>query len=147
MDDAGNTRDDLKVPEGDIGNEITASQEEGRDILVRSIPKFREQPHIFCLWRKYFKLLFFFFTVHRPHCLRRGGCHCHQGEHGCGQVSGLQGRRNEEWRLRIPRDQWCLENTTTPHCNRERSGRFSFYERFSSSTPKRWITLRRLASS
>merc|ERR1712014_316856 len=29
MDDGGNTRDDLKVPEGDIGEEIKSSMEEG----------------------------------------------------------------------------------------------------------------------
>ena len=34
MDDGGNTRDDLKVPEGDLGNEITTSIAEGKDILV-----------------------------------------------------------------------------------------------------------------
>jgi len=33
MDDGGNTRDDLKVPEGDLGAEIKASIEEGKDIL------------------------------------------------------------------------------------------------------------------
>jgi len=33
MDDGGNTRDDLKVPEGDIGEEIKSSMEEGKDIL------------------------------------------------------------------------------------------------------------------
>ncbi|TRY79083.1 hypothetical protein TCAL_05912 [Tigriopus californicus] len=33
MDDGGNTRDDLKVPDGDIGAEIRSSIEEGRDIL------------------------------------------------------------------------------------------------------------------
>ena len=36
MDDGGNTRDDLKVPEGDLGAEIKASIEEGKDILVSS---------------------------------------------------------------------------------------------------------------
>lgn len=34
MDDAGNTRDDLKLPEGDVGNEIRAAIDEGKDILV-----------------------------------------------------------------------------------------------------------------
>ena len=34
MDDGGNTRDDLKVPEGDIGEEIKSSMEDGKDILV-----------------------------------------------------------------------------------------------------------------
>ena len=36
MDDGGNTRDDLKVPEGDLGAEIKSSIEEGKDILVSS---------------------------------------------------------------------------------------------------------------
>jgi translation initiation factor 5A len=35
MDDAGVTRDDLKVPDGEIGLEIRSSIEEGKDILVR----------------------------------------------------------------------------------------------------------------
>jgi translation initiation factor 5A len=33
MDDAGVTRDDLKVPDGEIGLEIRSSIEEGKDIL------------------------------------------------------------------------------------------------------------------
>jgi len=33
MDDGGNTRDDLKVPDGEIGEEIKSSMEEGKDIL------------------------------------------------------------------------------------------------------------------
>ena len=37
MDDGGNTRDDLKVPEGDIGEEIKSSMDEGKDILVSLI--------------------------------------------------------------------------------------------------------------
>ena len=36
MDDGGNTRDDLKVPEGEIGEEITNAIAEGRDIMVSS---------------------------------------------------------------------------------------------------------------
>lgn len=34
MDDAGNTRDDLKVPEGDLGEEIKGAINDGREILV-----------------------------------------------------------------------------------------------------------------
>ena len=34
MDDAGNTRDDLKVPEGDIGEEIVREHGDGKDLLV-----------------------------------------------------------------------------------------------------------------
>jgi len=33
MDDGGNTRDDLKVPEGDVGTEITAAHGDGKDIM------------------------------------------------------------------------------------------------------------------
>lgn len=33
MDDGGNTRDDLKVPEGDVGSEVTAAIADGKDIL------------------------------------------------------------------------------------------------------------------
>merc|ERR1712190_331730 len=33
MDDSGETREDLKVPEGDIGEECKAATSEGRDIL------------------------------------------------------------------------------------------------------------------
>ena len=35
MDDTGNTRDDLKVPEGDIGEEIQREYGDGKDLLVR----------------------------------------------------------------------------------------------------------------
>ena len=34
MDDAGNTRDDLKVPDGDIGEECKSAIADGKDILV-----------------------------------------------------------------------------------------------------------------
>jgi translation initiation factor 5A len=34
MDDAGNTRDDMKLPDDEIGLEIKTALEEGRDILV-----------------------------------------------------------------------------------------------------------------
>ena len=34
MDDTGNTRDDLKRPDGEIGAEIKQAIAEGRDILV-----------------------------------------------------------------------------------------------------------------
>ena len=34
MDDTGNTRDDLKLPDGEIGAEIKQAIAEGRDILV-----------------------------------------------------------------------------------------------------------------
>merc|ERR1712226_1238831 len=33
MDDAGNTRDDLKVPEGELGEEIVREHGDGRDLL------------------------------------------------------------------------------------------------------------------
>jgi len=33
MDDGGNTRDDLKKPDGDIGAEIDAAQDSGKDII------------------------------------------------------------------------------------------------------------------
>lgn len=34
MDDNGDTRDDLKIPDGDIGAEIRAAISDGREILV-----------------------------------------------------------------------------------------------------------------
>ena len=34
MDDTGNTRDDLKLPDGEIGAEIKAAIADGKDILV-----------------------------------------------------------------------------------------------------------------
>ncbi len=33
MDDAGNTRDDLKTPDGDLGEEIKSAINDGKDIL------------------------------------------------------------------------------------------------------------------
>jgi len=33
MDDGGNTRDDLKLPEGDVGNEISAAISDSKDII------------------------------------------------------------------------------------------------------------------
>ncbi len=37
MDDNGETREDLKLPEGDLGEEIKKAIDEERDILVRKI--------------------------------------------------------------------------------------------------------------
>ena len=37
MDDSGETREDLKVPEGAIGEECKAATSEGRDILVSKL--------------------------------------------------------------------------------------------------------------
>lgn len=34
MDDAGNTRDDLQNPDGDVGDEIKGAISDGKDILV-----------------------------------------------------------------------------------------------------------------
>ncbi len=36
MDDSGETREDLKIPEGDLGEEIKKAIDEERDILVSS---------------------------------------------------------------------------------------------------------------
>ncbi len=47
MDDGGNTRDDLKVPEGDLGNEIRSSVDDGKDILVRIVYVFLSHGDIF----------------------------------------------------------------------------------------------------
>ena len=35
MDDGGNTRDDLKNPDGELGDEIKGAIGDGKDILVR----------------------------------------------------------------------------------------------------------------
>ena len=35
MDDGGNTRDDLKNPDGELGEEIKGAIGDGKDILVR----------------------------------------------------------------------------------------------------------------
>ena len=35
MDDSGDTREDLKIPEGDIGEECKNATADGRDIMVR----------------------------------------------------------------------------------------------------------------
>ena len=43
MDDAGNTRDDLKVPDGDIGEEIRSAINDGKDILVSSKMSFKRK--------------------------------------------------------------------------------------------------------
>ena len=39
MDDTGNTRDDLKLPDGEIGAEIKAAIADGKDILVSTFLK------------------------------------------------------------------------------------------------------------
>ncbi len=43
MDDAGQTRDDLKVPEGELGDEIRKAIEESRDILCTVLSAMGEE--------------------------------------------------------------------------------------------------------
>lgn len=43
MDDAGNTRDDLKVPDGDLGEEIRSSVADGKDILCTVLSAIGEE--------------------------------------------------------------------------------------------------------
>ena len=72
MDDGGNTRDDLKIPEGDLGEEIKKANEDSKDILVRG--------KIDCCIEKSPRLALSL-PVHCPVRLRRRGCHRHQGQH------------------------------------------------------------------
>jgi len=43
LDDNGDTRDDLKCPEGDIGNEIAAAMENDKDLLVTCLSAVGEE--------------------------------------------------------------------------------------------------------
>ena len=43
MDADGNSKDDVKLPEGDLGKEITAGFEEGKDLLVTIISAMNEE--------------------------------------------------------------------------------------------------------
>ncbi|KAJ3355495.1 eukaryotic translation initiation factor 5A [Allomyces macrogynus ATCC 38327] len=43
MDDAGNTKDDVKVPEGDLGAKLTAEFEDGKELLVTIIAAMGEE--------------------------------------------------------------------------------------------------------
>ena len=49
MDDTGATRDDLKVPDGDVGDECNAATAEGRDIMVSYLI-------FFCQNKMFFKI-------------------------------------------------------------------------------------------
>jgi len=48
MDNDGNSKDDVKVPEGDIGKEIQAGFEEGKDLLVTIISAMGEEQVSLC---------------------------------------------------------------------------------------------------
>ena len=43
MTNDGGTKDDCKVPEGDIGNEITKAFEDGKDIIVTVVTSMGEE--------------------------------------------------------------------------------------------------------
>lgn len=68
MDDGGNTRDDLKNPDGDLGEEIKGAIGDGKDILVRIDGALLcwDSLHVFVL-----------ISVHSAIRLRRGGRDCH----------------------------------------------------------------------
>ena len=67
MDDGGNTRDDLKNPDGELGEEIKGAIGDGKDILVRKMVGVIFLNNIFVR----------FFTVHGAVRLRRGVRDCH----------------------------------------------------------------------
>ncbi|KAJ3518670.1 hypothetical protein NMY22_g13560 [Coprinellus aureogranulatus] len=46
MDNDGNSKDDVKVPEGDLGKEIEAAFEDGKDLLVTIISAMGEEAAI-----------------------------------------------------------------------------------------------------
>jgi translation initiation factor 5A len=46
MDNDGNSKDDVKVPEGDIGKEIAAGFDDGKDLLVTIISAMGEEQAI-----------------------------------------------------------------------------------------------------
>ena len=46
MDSDGNSKDDVKVPEGDIGKEISTAFEDGKDLLVTIISAMGEEQAI-----------------------------------------------------------------------------------------------------
>ncbi|KAJ2915116.1 hypothetical protein MD484_g5319, partial [Candolleomyces efflorescens] len=46
MDQDGNSKDDVKVPDGDIGSEITTAFEDGKDLLVTIIAAMGEEQAI-----------------------------------------------------------------------------------------------------
>jgi hypothetical protein len=61
MDDSGDTRDDLKCPEGEIGDEIRAAISEEKEILVSLRLLFTE---FWCILAQFFtKPVFFFFFL------------------------------------------------------------------------------------
>lgn len=43
MDDAGNSKDDVKVPEGEVGDGITADFEDGKELLVTVVSAMGEE--------------------------------------------------------------------------------------------------------
>ncbi len=47
MNDNGDLREDLKVPEGDLGNQIRTDFENGRELLVSFYLHFINHPVIF----------------------------------------------------------------------------------------------------
>ena len=81
MSDDGSTKDDVKVPEGEVGTKIQKMfTEEGKDISesTRRIPGLAL---LTCIRR------------HCSHCHGRGGCHRRQG--------GSQGLDSLRWRRRL----------------------------------------------
>jgi translation initiation factor 5A len=72
MNDNGDLREDLKVPDGDLGTQIRADFENGRELLVSFITAcfahliyYMDDNHVS-----------FLLTVHRFESLRRRVCDC-----------------------------------------------------------------------
>jgi len=71
MNDNGDLREDLKVPEGDLGNQIRADFENGRELLVSLF-----QMRYCVIWYWYILSPVVFLIVYRFESLRRRVCDC-----------------------------------------------------------------------
>jgi translation elongation factor IF5A len=82
MSDGGDLREDLKIPDGELGVQLRAEYDAGKELLVsRSKYLFHQRSrHLH---------VSFLFSVHRLEILRRRMCHCYQNKYSCRQINLL----------------------------------------------------------
>ena len=79
MSDGGDLREDLKIPDGELGQQLRAEYDAGKELLVSILSFFR-----LIRVELHSSLII---LVHCLEILRRRMCHCNQNKYSCRKIS------------------------------------------------------------
>lgn len=91
MNDGGDIREDLKIPDGDLGAQLRSEFDGGKELLVSC--------SLFNLVDINTRLILSIISVHCLKILRRRMCHCNQNKYRCRKIITSLRQRNKN---RIP---------------------------------------------